>query len=205
MSVPRVLGITGPAGAGKDFVLGRLQQLRPGRFKALSVADPLKLALATLLDVDVEQLEEWKRSETVGVQLVHEHRGGLSLPMSIRTLMQRLGADVGRALWGEDFWADRWLDLYLDLQRRDAIRRVGPCTYVNASVRFDNEAQYIHDLGGEVWQVLGPQDAGAAGHVSEAGISADLVTRTIDNTDRSDTAVHRLDATLLGIMEEWEA
>lgn len=175
------LGLSGVAGAGKDTVHARLVALGGARFVRLSVADPLKDAAVALLGCSHDQLEEWKRDGSVGVQLVHEHRGGLDGPMSIRLFLQKLGTQVGREIFGESFWLDLWERKAQEIheQRRNAV-------IVNTSVRFENEAQRILDLGGEVWHIDGPQDPGAGTHESEQRLPDELITRVIDNTVRGE-------------------
>lgn len=179
-----VLGLSGVAGAGKDTVYDRLVAIHGPRFHKRSVADPLKEAMAALFDVSTDFVEEMKRDTAFGIQLVHEHKGGLDGPATMRTMLQRMGTEVGRNLFGEDFWLDQWTRYVQEHAKQSAMRRVGPYTYVNTSVRFENEARRILEMGGEVWHIYGPQDEGAGGHVSEAPLPAGLVTRTIDNSVR---------------------
>jgi hypothetical protein len=186
------LGLTGPAGAGKDTVYERLRELGGDRFVRLSVADPLKESVAALFGITLEQLEDLKRDARAFVDIgrVVEHRTAvddvdvefeqLVPPLSMRTFLQRYGTESHRGVFGDDFWLDEWerRAQAIHEQRRDAV-------VVNTSVRFPNEAQRILDLGGEVWDVVGPQDYGAAGHASEAPLPRNLITHVIDNEDRS--------------------
>lgn len=180
------LGLTGPAGAGKDTVYERLRELGGERFVRLSVADPLKESVAALFGIDLDTLDRLKRGQNVEVCVVdHDEYIDLDTPreharLFMREFLQRYGTEAHRDVFGEDFWLDEW-------QRRgQAIRLERPdAVVVNTSVRFPNEAERILVLGGEVWDVVGPQDYGAAGHESETPLPRDLITHVIDNETRS--------------------
>lgn len=178
------LGLSGVAGAGKDTVYDRLRELYGERFVRLSVADPLKESVAALFDCTLEELEAWKRDENyvVGLGEYLDHDTNDVRPtvvLSMREFLQRYGTESHREVFGDDFWLDEWERRAQKIheQRRDAV-------VVNTSVRFENEAQRILDLGGEVWEVVGPQDAGAEGHASEAPLPEQLISRVIDNETR---------------------
>jgi len=56
---------------------------------------------------------------------------------------------------------------------------------VITDVRFSHEAQRINDLGGEVWRIVGPA-ADEDAHSSEAELPDEMISETIDNTERLD-------------------
>lgn len=88
-----------------------------------------------------------------------------------RQLMQRLGTDVMRDLYGPDVWVEH-------LANRIAHPKV-----VVADVRFNNEAEWVKKAGGEVHVVerSGLTSSFGSSHVSEAGISMDHVTHVLPN------------------------
>lgn len=55
-------------------------------------------------------------------------------------------------------------------------------------VRFPNEADRIHELGGEVWLVDAEERVGSNGdaHSSEAGLPSEMIDRVIDNNGTFD-------------------
>lgn len=175
------IGLAGFAGAGKDTTFDRLVAIGGEKFERHSVADPLKESIAALFDVTLDQLEAMKRSESAHVML----DGGREAPegsisMSMRKFMQRYGTEAHRDVFGEDFWLDVW--------KRDWSNNCpAGVSWVNTSVRFENEARaIIEDLGGEVWWIEGPRDAGADGrHESEHRLPEHLITRVIDNSVRT--------------------
>jgi hypothetical protein len=77
----------------------------------------------------------------------------------VRVLLQRFGTDVGRELFGEDFWVEQ------------AFRGLGDEDVVFTDVRFLNEAEAIRERGGVVWQVVRPGVGAVNGHVSESDLA----------------------------------
>ena len=60
----------------------------------------------------------------------------------VRRLLQVMGSEVGREMFGEDFWIHQ---LFKQLPEDNHV--------VIADVRFPNEADAIKSLGGKVWRV----------------------------------------------------
>lgn len=144
---PRVIGMAGYAGSGKNAAADATGGL------VIGFADPLYAALAVLLGVPEEQLRA---------------RATKELPMacgkSPRDLLRTLGTEWGRNLVREDLWVWR------ARQRIDAAGRQGIGLVVVADVRFPNEAAYIRDeLGGEIWWVDRP-GIEAGRHVSDQSL-----------------------------------
>lgn len=180
------LGLTGVAGAGKDTVFERLVALGGSRYERMSVADALKESVEALFGVSPRALEAWKRNNYVHVQVVDRMGEGLRdgytvelVRLSMREFLQRYGTEAHRNVFGLNFWLEEW-----ERRARQRHWKKSPLTIVNTSVRFENEAEWILDNGGEVWHIDGPQDAGAGSHESEAKLPDHLITRTIDNAHR---------------------
>lgn len=205
---PPIIGITGKLGSGKDSVFERLDALYPGRFVRASFAAKLKESVAALLGTDVRLLEHWKRLENIELQLVdvnlhHEHDNYRleHISMTIRTLLQRFGTEVGRNIFGEDFWVDQAMRDVDEWRQSARQRREAAKTLVFTDVRFKNEAKAIMVNNGEIWQIVGPdQDTGD--HPSEAGIGPSLIEHTIDNRTRDD-GFSLLDSKLKQIVDTW--
>ncbi len=151
----RIIGIAGRAGAGKNTVA----EMIPGA-AVFGFADPLYEGLAAMLGVPEEMLRSRRNKETPLVWL----------GKSPRELMQLLGTEWGRGMVAQDIW--------LRLAKR-RIETYGG-TIVFSDVRFDNEAEWIRNQGGEVWLVEREQETHHT-HSSEAGISPHLIDRVIDN------------------------
>jgi len=151
----RIIGIAGRAGAGKNTVADMI----PGA-AVFGFADPLYEGLAAMLGVPEDMLRSRRNKETPLAWL----------GKSSRELMQTLGTEWGRGMVAQDIW--------LRLAKR-RIETYGG-TIVFSDVRFDNEAEWIRNQGGEVWLVERDQETHHT-HSSEAGISPHLIDRVIDN------------------------
>lgn len=156
----RLVGITGPAGAGKDAVASMI----PGA-RRIGFSDPLYDGLAAMLGVRPDTLRDRRRKECpmpgVGA--------------SPRRLLQTLGTEWGRQTIDDGLWVtlarDRW----------DRAWAAGAGTIVVPDVRFCNEAEAIREAGGQVWLVHRPDLVPIAAHVSEAGLPLRLVDRLVVN------------------------
>lgn len=142
-----VIGIAGRAGSGKSTVA-----TMTGR-AVLQLADPLYAALATMLGVPEGMLR-------------HQGYKATTIPGLDRTprqLLQTLGTEWGRSCVGQDVWIRM-------LERRIAhFKAAGVSEVVVSDVRFNNEARWIREQGGQVWHVYRP-GLESDGHASEAGV-----------------------------------
>lgn len=169
VSAMKIIGLTGKAGSGKDSVGEVLEGLD---YLRCSLAAELKQAVVDLDPyVKLDGTRMVRLSEIVGAYGMDDAKRRFP---EVRRLLQVFGTEVIRSR-NEDFWIDT-LDSILD----DA----APEKVVVTDVRFDNEAAWIHSLGGKVIEVIRPthEDTGAAnGHASESGVSANLVDDQILN------------------------
>jgi hypothetical protein len=78
----------------------------------------------------------------------------------IRELLQRFGTEVGREMFGDDFWVNAAIDSIKDGSR-----------VVVSDVRYPNEADAVKKLGGEVWRVVRPGYGAANDHASEHALN----------------------------------
>ena len=127
-----IIGLSGYAQSGKDTVAELL--CLNYNYHRRAFADPMREALLRLNPV-------------VGSQplacLVDDY--GWDVAKSnpeVRRLLQVFGTEIGREMFGENFWVD------IALAGLNSNHRV-----VVADVRFPNEAQAIIDKGGQVWRV----------------------------------------------------
>lgn len=149
-----LIGITGKAGSGKDTVADWLWE-RHG-FLKLAFADPLKLAAEAIFGLPRAVFHDRGKKEAV-----HPYWG-----KSPRELLQLLGTEATKPVFGEDIWLKRWLISYSMFKDTD------PC--VVPDVRFDLEAQYLRNIGGVILH-LNRDAAGLVGstsnHASEQGVT----------------------------------
>lgn len=166
-----VLGLTGPGGAGKSTV-ARAVLDHLGGGSILHAAFALKAMLRAFYAAQAVPLDLIERK--VDGDLKRDpcpYLGGRTPTLA----QQTLGTEWGRDLIAPDLWLAAW--------DREARRRLaeGAPAIVNDSIRFENEAAAIRDLGGVVIRLDGRRDPAMPAHVSEAGVRADLA---IDNAGR---------------------
>lgn len=175
----KLIGLTGPAGAGKDLVASMI----PGAHR-IAFADPLYAGLAAMLDIPEGLL---RARSTKEAPLVDFGR-------SPRELLQTLGTDWGRKLVTPDIW------LRVAFWRWEKAAAAGHPVIVVPDVRFQNEARLIHDQGGEVWLVHRPDVAPVADHQSEAGLPLRSIDRLVSNAGTVDELRRRVQATWWGYL-----
>ncbi len=146
-----VVGIMGAAGAGKDTfatlleTAWRVDTEYTGAVLTTPLAEPLKDAVAELLDIPLFEVDEYKRSDA---PVVTTERGTCNL----RQVLQSLGTEWGREHMGKDFWV-RLLDMRLEDR---VLRHPGITTpkqggspvslVIIPDVRFEEEAEFVRSF-----------------------------------------------------------
>jgi hypothetical protein len=133
-----VIAISGWARAGKDTIADYL--VENYGYRKISFADPMREALYRLnpLVRDIGGMV-WSLRQVIDLA---GWEGAKNITPDVRTLMQRFGTEVGRELFGYDFWVD------LAFSKIDSNEKI-----VFADCRFQNEANATLAFGGEVWRV----------------------------------------------------
>ena len=171
MKRPQIIGLTARKQSGKSTVAGMLDGYVP-----LSFAAPIKRV-------------------TYAMGLTPEEAA------QKETVVERFGK-TPRQLWqGLGTWAREEIhdDIWVRIARAEAesVLRFGRGLVVFDDVRFDNEAEMIRDLGGEIWQVRRfKAEEVYDGHVSERGIDHDLIHRSLDNNGDLDSLRRQVRAIL---------
>lgn len=112
-----------------------------------------------------------------------------------RQLLQRYGTEAHRDVFGQNFWVDallpyheshydeddprgrpRWWDNFTD----NAVDPL-PHIAVITDVRFPNEAERIHYLGGQVWRIDRHDLKRGDGHASEQNLDDSLIDHVLIN------------------------
>ena len=167
----RIIGLSGRAGSGKTTVAGMIPAA-----VVIQLADPLYAALSTMLGVPESML----RSPA------YKERPFLGLGKSPRQMMQTLGTEWGRELIDRHIWI-RLLE-----KRIETLRAQGVRTIVVADVRFENEADAIRRMDGQVWRVRRDEPATASAHSSECGVGLEDEEPEIVNTGTLDDLRERV-------------
>ena len=178
---PKLIGLTGPAGSGKDTVADYLCAAHG--FSRYAYADPLRLEIAAAFGISVDLLLDRERKEKptdllalercenwhfVGYivdKLPASFCGGLKLPRSPRWIMQKWGTEYRRQHNGQDYWIRQAENAIADMDRA-GITRV-----VITDARFEDEAEFIRSKGGQVWLLHRPDLLAVNPHVSERGVA----------------------------------
>lgn len=142
-----IIGLSGYAQSGKDST-AELLCLNYG-YRRIAFADTMREALLTLnpkLD-----------SITHVSDLVSDYGWDVAKKNpEVRRLLQVLGTDVGRRMFGENFWIDIALS---GIKSEDRV--------VISDVRFPNEGDAIRKLGGLLWRINRHNHSAVNGHASE--------------------------------------
>ena len=170
----RIIGFTGPAGAGKDLAASMV----PGACR-IAFADPIYQGLSAMLGIPEGVLRNRTEKENPIV----------GIGASPRQLLQTLGTEWGRQMVREDIW------LRVAFWRWEQLAAGGVSLIVVPDVRFSNEARLIRENGGEVWMIHRPGVEPVAAHSSEAGLPLKLIDRLIVNDGTVDQLRERVEAT----------
>ena len=159
-----LIGITGPAGAGKDTV-GRHLVFEYG-FAQYAFAKPIKDMLS-VIGFNAKKFEDREVKEAIIPEL----------GVSYRTMAQTLGTEWGRGL-NQNFWLQIAKMHYQGLCETSFCRGL-----VITDVRFENEADFIRQHGTLIH--LRGRSSSLSGlaklHSSEAGIIPCEVDYTLEN------------------------
>lgn len=172
----KIIGLTGQKGNGKSEIAkallrGNAQHVDNGtNICTYSFAMPIKHICLILFggehrhwygDAKEQELPDWKTTP--------------------RRIMQRVGTEMFRKEWGEDFWI-RCAQVHLnrmDEYHRD-LHNSNICVIID-DVRFDNEAEFIINNGGSIYEVRKlPFVVSEDTHASEQGISPSYIKAVVE-------------------------
>lgn len=169
----RIIGLTGPAGAGKDTVAAGLTCMHG--FHRIAFADPIRRGLQVMLGLDAMSFEHPHKEIVIG-----------AIGKSPRQMMQTLGTEWGRSLVHPELWL---LIARTNIEQSLASgRRV-----VISDVRFDNEANMLRDMGGQIWHITRNQPSRASAHISESGVTPTDDDRFISNDSSIDSLYRKFE------------
>lgn len=150
-----VIGIAGYARSGKDTVADYL--VEHYGYEKVSFSTPMKEAMYRL-NPRITINESVNNPIRIGVD-VYGWEGLKERSPDVRGLLQRFGTEVGREMFGENFWVDYALNSIVDGTK-----------VVISDVRYPNEVNAIKALGGKVYRVERDGVGPANSHASENGL-----------------------------------
>jgi phosphomevalonate kinase len=131
-----LIGISGKAGCGKDYITQNwiipfLQNELQKSCLQLSFADQIKVNVMTQNDIDYNDVYVNKTKDT-------------------RKLLQLEGTEYGRMKHGKDIWI-KYFSNWVDIFKKRGIKNI-----ITPDVRFINEIDYIKSNGGIVIRIIAP-------------------------------------------------
>ena len=167
-SQAKVVALCGYAGAGKDAFADALCELHG--YTKIGFADKL-YELALKLDPVIWSWP-WPRK----LSRIVKSKGWTAAKRipRIRRYLQWLGTEVCRELFGEDFWIEQTKPVISQLVRDNK-------NVVITNCRFENEAQFIEEIGGCIVLVQRPGVGPVNEHVSDQGKAFDYAIFRVAN------------------------
>ncbi len=191
---PKIIGLAGVMGSGKDTAAAYLVDIY--KYTRVAFADGVREE--ALWAITAGSLP---RSSPDDIFLALRNSSAEEVyakptTARMRSILQWWGTEYRRA---QDPWY--WLK-YAERQMKEIQARDMTAAFAFSDVRFANEAEMIHRLGGVVWQLVGRGGGaqGIASHSSETleGIQPD---RTINNAGRLEDLYYQIDEALSGEMD----
>lgn len=167
-----IIGLSGYAQTGKDTVAQHL--VEKYGFVRIAFADAIREALYKLNPI----LSDYPGLPGIRLAWAVDHSGWESVKQDskeCRRMLQRFGTEVGRDLWGSDFWVN------IAMAKTNGIGNV-----VITDVRFPNEYDAIVNGGGKVWRVEKPGVSAVNAHASETALDGHTFDHTIVNMGSKD-------------------
>jgi len=182
MSAP-LIGLTGAPGAGRATIAAHLCDSRD--FRSYSLTDPLRQVLYSLEPLLSSQVSLRTLIDESGWAPALAHR--IHGP-EVTRLLEALRTEVARDVFTVDLWVRR-----LDALVRSDVEVLGAAPVVVTDVATPEEAQWVLDAGGVIWQVDRP------GHPASMQLHDRLVGAVIKNDATMLALTRRVDRALAGI------
>lgn len=174
-----IIGLAGYAGAGKDTAGDILIQKH----------DYMRVAFADKIRAFIYDINPQVGSLTLREIVAKDGWDVAKQIPEVRRLLQDTGI-AGRNLLGEDIWI--WESLGTVVYSEANLDASGGTTgaisqkVVVTDVRFENEARFIRDFGGQVWQVVREGVKPINDHISETDLIGYDFDRTLTNTTKEE-------------------
>jgi hypothetical protein len=200
-----IIGLHGKAQAGKDTSANFIEEYfehTPLKIERRSFAFSLKESAVAALGIEVDDpIAFCDLLKTEGASITtswydDEAMNQRSKRITGREFLQNYGTEAHRAVFGSDFWVDACLPKSQSINDDYESKLV-----IVTDVRFPNEAERIHNLGGYVWEVERPEIEKGDAHASEQRLPDAQIDATIHNAGTLDdlrASVRRLLTEVLG-------
>lgn len=202
---PTLIGLTGPAGSGKDSVADVL--VHEHGFQKMAFADALRAEVCAAFFVPIDHLTSRDMKEhplsVLRLSRCWDERFieaiwrtipdiDLMAPRSPRQILQWWGTEYRRAQ-SATYWTDK-------AERRIRSAMVGLRSVVVTDVRFDNEAATIRSLGGTLWQLQRPGLQPVEGRHPSAVSGSEFAPETVIENDGDLVQLAQRVAGLMGVV-----
>lgn len=165
-----IVGLSGYARTGKDTVAGIL--IEHYGFERRAFADVLRQSIYRLNPMTGNTVRVANLVDEYGWEVAKANP-------EVRRLLQVMGTEVGRELFGADVWVKQAMK---DLPERT----------VFTDLRFPNEATAIRKRGGTVWRVSRPDVDAINGHESERAMDNYAFDAWVKNDSNIDYLRHQV-------------
>lgn len=173
-----IIGLSGYAQTGKDTIANHL--ISKYGFTRVAFADPIreavyrlnpKISIADMRNVPLATAVDGLGWENVKVD-----------SSDARWLLQRMGTEVGREMFGDNFWVDQ------AMKKASQYEKV-----VITDVRYPNELQAILEASGQVWRVIKDSVGAVNRHPSETALDDYDFEYIIFNNDTKESLYESVD------------
>lgn len=173
-----IIGISGYAQVGKDTVAAYL--VEKYGFTRVAFADPIreavyrlnpKINIADMRGVPLAVAVDGLGWESVKVD-----------SQDTRELLQRMGTEVGREMFGDNFWVDQAMKKASEFEN-----------VVITDVRYPNELEAILGHSGAVWRVVKEGTDAVNRHASESALDGYDFEYIIFNNDTKESLYESID------------
>lgn len=179
-SQPSIIQLLGQARSGKDFTATQLKLYYESIGKSveiLSYAAPMKQIAATLFDISLEQLDDFKNQPiNYPLTVTSPYTGIPMAQLDFRTFLQRLGNEAIKPLFGDAVWANLM---------QQAISKSSADIIIIPDCRFTVELQTI---GGTTIRVINSALPAPMQHASELELANTICMYILDNTNYQATS-----------------
>ena len=183
MTKPLVIQLLGFARAGKDWTASQLKAYFESQGKSveiMSYAAPMKRIAATLFDITLEQLDNYKNHPleyVIDITQLSEFKVPVDIHnTNFRRFLQLLGNDAIKPIFGDNVWA-KLAKANIDKSTADII--------IMPDCRFTIE---LNEVGGTTVRIVNNSLPPPMNHPSELELLNYVTHYSLDNTDHSLTS-----------------